>query len=199
MKTKMSKKNENEEIKNTPEAENPETANPEAENTAEEAAAEEKSPVNEELEKAKADLEAAQKELAEYKDKYLRLMAEYDNFRKRSVKEKADIYPEATAKAVEAFLPMADNFERALSTETTDEKYKSGVKMIYSQLGEAFKSLGVEVIDRVGETFDPNLENAVSRIEDENLGENVVAQVFQKGYKRGDRVIRHAMVVVANV
>ena len=124
MKTKMSKKNENEEIKNTPEAENPETANPEAENPAEEAAAEEKSPVNEELEKAKADLEAAQKELAEYKDKYLRLMAEYDNFRKRSVKEKADIYPEATAKAVEAFLPMADNFERALSTETTDEKYK---------------------------------------------------------------------------
>lgn len=199
MKTKMSKKNENEEIKNTPEAENPETANPEAENPAEEAAAEEKSPVNEELEKAKADLEAAQKELAEYTDKYLRLMAEYDNFRKRSVKEKADIYPEATAKAVEAFLPMADNFERALSTETTDEKYKSGVKMIYSQLGEAFKSLGVEVIDRVGETFDPNLENAVSRIEDENLGENVVAQVFQKGYKRGDRVIRHAMVVVANV
>ena len=199
MKTKMSKKNENEEIKNTPKAENPETANPEAENPAEEAAAEEKSPVNEELEKAKADLEAAQKELAEYKDKYLRLMAEYDNFRKRSVKEKADIYPEATAKAVEAFLPMADNFERALSTETTDEKYKSGVKMIYSQLGEAFKSLGVEVIDRVGETFDPNLENAVSRIEDENLGENVVAQVFQKGYKRGDRVIRHAMVVVANV
>lgn len=195
----MSKKNENEEIKNTPEAENPETANPEAENPAEEAAAEEKSPVNEELEKAKADLEAVQKELAEYKDKYLRLMAEYDNFRKRSVKEKADIYPEATAKAVEAFLPMADNFERALSTETTDEKYKSGVKMIYSQLGEAFKSLGVEVIDRVGETFDPNLENAVSRIEDENLGENVVAQVFQKGYKRGDRVIRHAMVVVANV
>lgn len=195
----MSKKNENEEIKNTPEAENPETANPEAENPAEEAAAEEKSPVNEELEKAKADLEAAQKELAEYKDKYLRLMAEYDNFRKRSVKEKADIYPEATAKAVEAFLPMADNFERALSTETTDEKYKSGVKMIYSQLGEAFKSLGVEVIDRVGETFDPNLENAVSLIEDENLGENVVAQVFQKGYKRGDRVIRHAMVVVANV
>ena len=195
----MSKKNENEEIKNTPEAENPETANPEAENPAEEAAAEEKSPVNEELEKAKADLEAAQKELAEYKDKYLRLMAEYDNFRKRSVKEKADIYPEATAKAVEAFLPMADNFERALSTETTDEKYKSGVKMIYSQLGEALKSLGVEVIDRVGETFDPNLENAVSRIEDENLGENVVAQVFQKGYKRGDRVIRHAMVVVANV
>ena len=199
MKTKMSKKNENEEIKNTPEAENPETANPEAENPAEEAAAEEKAPVNEELEKAKADLEAAQKELAEYKDKYLRLMAEYDNFRKRSVKEKADIYPEATAKAVEAFLPMADNFERALSTETTDKKYKSGVKMIYSQLGEAFKSLGVEVIDRVGETFDPNLENAVSRIEDENLGENVVAQVFQKGYKRGDRVIRHAMVVVANV
>lgn len=191
----MSKKNENEEIKNTPEADG---VNPEAENPAEETA-EQMSPVEAELEKARADLEAAQKELADYKDKYLRLMAEYDNFRKRSVKEKADIYPEATAKAVEAFLPMADNFERALNTETTDEKYKSGVKMIYSQLCEAFKSLGVEVIDRVGETFDPNLENAVSRIEDENLGENVVAQVFQKGYKRGDKVIRHAMVVVANV
>ena len=192
----MSKKNENEEIKNTPETE---TENPETENAAEETKTEEKSPIEAELEKSKADLEAAQKELAEYKDKYLRLMAEYDNFRKRSVKEKADIYPEATAKAVEAFLPMADNFERALNTETTDEKYKSGVKTIYSQLGEAFKSLGVEVIDRVGETFDPNLENAVSRIEDENLGENVVAQVFQKGYKRGDKVIRHAMVIVANV
>lgn len=201
MKTKMSKKNENEEIKNAPEAENPEVEEaeaPEAENPAEEAT-EEKSPVEAELEKTKTDLEAAQKELAEYKDKYLRLMAEYDNFRKRSVKEKADIYPEATAKAVEAFLPMADNFERALNTETTDEKYKSGVKMIYTQLGEAFKKLGVEVIDRAGETFDPNLENAVSSIEDENLGENVVAQVFQKGYKRGDKVIRPAMVVVANV
>lgn len=202
MKTKMSKKNENEEIKNTPEAETEvetaESVSPEAENPAEEAT-EEKSPVEAELEKTKTDLEAARKELAEYKDKYLRLMAEYDNFRKRSVKEKADIYPEATAKAVEAFLPMADNFERALNTETTDEKYKSGVKMIYTQLGEAFKKLGVEVIDRAGETFDPNLENAVSSIEDENLGENVVAQVFQKGYKRGDKVIRPAMVVVANV
>ena len=113
----MSKKNENEEIKNTPETE---TENPETENAAEETKTEEKSPIEAELEKSKADLEAAQKELAEYKDKYLRLMAEYDNFRKRSVKEKADIYPEATAKAVEAFLPMADNFERALNTETTD-------------------------------------------------------------------------------
>ena len=147
----------------------------------------------------KEDYDRLQAEFDSHKQQHLRVLAEYDNFRKRSVKEKADIYPEATAKAVEAFLPMADNFERALNTETTDEKYKSGVKMIYSQLGEAFKSLGVEVIDRVGETFDPNLENAVSRIEDENLGENVVAQVFQKGYKRGDKVIRHAMVIVANV
>lgn len=203
MKTKMSKKNENEEIKNAPEAETEvetaENVSSETESQADKTTAEEKDPLQEELEKTKTDLDAARKELAEYKDKYLRLMAEYDNFRKRSVKEKADIYPEATAKAVEAFLPMADNFERALHTETTDEKYKSGVKMIYTQLGEAFKKLGVEVIDRVGETFDPNLENAVSRIEDENLGENVVAQVFQKGYKRGDRVIRHAMVMVANV
>lgn len=138
------------------------------------------------------------KELDEYKDKYLRLMAEYDNFRKRSAKEKTEIYPEATAKAIEAFLPLADNFERAIAAETSDEKYKNGVMMIYNQLGDVFKSLGVEVINRVGEEFDPNLENAVARVQNEELGENVVSEVYQKGYKRGDKVIRHAMVAVAN-
>ncbi len=137
-------------------------------------------------------------ELAEAKDKHLRLMAEYDNFRKRTAQEKINIYPEATAKTVEAFLPLADNFERALGAETADEKYKAGVMMIYNQLMETFKKLNVEVIDRVGEEFDPNLENAVSQITDESLGENVVAQVFQKGYKMGDKVIRPAMVIVAN-
>lgn len=186
MKKKMRKKTvmSNEEIKN--------------ENTVSEEQVASPAPENEELKELTAKLEAAQKELAEAKDKYLRLMAEYDNFMKRTAKEKADIYPEAMAKAIEAFLPMADNFERAMAVETADEKYKSGVMMIYKLMGEAFKSLGVEVIDRVGEEFDPNLENAVSRIEDENLGENVVATVYQKGYKRGDKVIRHAMVVVAN-
>ncbi len=157
-----------------------------------------KEPEKDELALLKEENDKLIKELSEQKDKYLRLMAEYDNFRKRSSKEKLDIYPEATAKAVEAFLPMADNFERAALAETSDEKYKSGVLMIFNQLGDAFKKLGVEVIDRVGEEFDPNLENAVSKIEDENLGENVVASVYQKGYKKGDKIIRPAMVVVAN-
>lgn len=137
-------------------------------------------------------------ELAATNDKYLRLMAEYDNFRKRSAKERLEIYPDATAKAVERFLPLADNFERAAMVETSDEKYKAGILMIQNQLLEIFKALGVSVIDRVGEEFDPNLENAVMQVSDESLGENVVAAVLQKGYKLGDKVIRPAMVSVAN-
>ena len=125
-------------------------------------------------------------------------MAEYDNYRKRAAKEKAEIYPEATARTIEAFLPLADNFERAAAVETSDEKFKSGIMMIYSQLVEVLKTLDVETIDRVGEEFDPNIENAVSTVTDEKLGQNVVAQVYQKGYKRGDKIIRHAMVSVAN-
>ena len=146
----------------------------------------------------KKELEEISSRLAQAEDKYLRLMAEYDNFRKRSQKEKADIYPEAIARAVEAFLPVIDNFERALGAGTSDEKYKSGVDMIYHQLLDALTKLEVKAIDRVGEVFDPNLENAVSRIQDDSLGENIVAEVYQKGYIRGGRVIRHAMVVVAN-
>lgn len=142
--------------------------------------------------------EKLQAQVDELKDKYLRLMAEFDNFRKRSAKERLEIYPEATAAAVEAFLPLADNFERAAAAETSDEKYKAGVMMIYSQLSNVFTKLGVEVIDRVGEPFDPTLENAVNQISDENLGENVVAQVYQKGYRLKDKIIRPAMVCVAN-
>ncbi|MCD7770718.1 MAG: nucleotide exchange factor GrpE [Oscillospiraceae bacterium] len=138
------------------------------------------------------------KELDDLKDKYQRLAAEYDNFRKRTQKEKAEIYPDAMVAAIKEFLPMADNFERAASAETTDEKYKSGVMMIQNQLSEALKKLGVEIIDRKGEEFNPELEDAVTQIVDENLGDNVVAEVYQKGYKRGDKVIRPAMVAVAN-
>ena len=151
-----------------------------------------------ELEALRAENEAVIQELDETKDKYLRLMAEYDNYRKRTAKERLEIYPEATAKAVEAFLQVADDFENALLSPTADEAYKQGVAMIFAELGDAFKKLGVEVIDRVGEEFDPNLENAVNQIVDESLGENTVAQVFRKGYKLGDKVIRPAMVVVAN-
>ncbi len=173
------------EAENIPKAE--EAADGASEEKAEEKAPEEPS----EEEKLKA-------ENAELRDKYLRLLAEFDNYRKRSVKERREIYPSATAAAVEAFLPMADNFERAALAECSDEKYKAGVMMIMTQLQNAFKKLGVEEISRAGEPFDPALENAVSQITDENLGENVVAQVYQKGYKLGDKVIRHATVVVAN-
>ncbi|MDO4943645.1 MAG: nucleotide exchange factor GrpE [Ruminococcus sp.] len=137
-------------------------------------------------------------ELADSKDKYLRLMAEYDNFRKRSAKERLELTDSAKGNAVNEILPVFDNFERALGTETQDTAYKQGVEMIFKQFGDALGKLGVEIIDPIGETFDPNIANAVNQIEDPELGENVVAQVFQKGYKIGNKVIRYAMVVVAN-
>lgn len=142
--------------------------------------------------------EKLQAELDEQKDKYIRLAAEYDNFRKRSAKERLDISATTVGNTINEILPVFDNFERALNAETTDETYKSGVEMIFNQFGETLKKLGVEIIDPLGETFDPNIANAVNQIEDENLGENEVAQVFQKGYKIGDKIIRYAMVVVAN-
>ncbi len=142
--------------------------------------------------------EKLQKELDEQKDKYMRLAAEYDNFRKRSAKERLDISNTTIGNTISEILPVFDNFERALNAETTDEKYKSGVEMIFNQFYDTLKKLGVEIIDPLGETFDPNIANAVNQIEDDKLGENEVAQVFQKGYKIGDKIIRYAMVVVAN-
>lgn len=137
-------------------------------------------------------------ELADTKDKYLRLMAEYDNFRKRSAKERLELSASVKGDTIVDILPVLDNFERAINTETSDEAYKQGIEMIFKLFGDALTKLGVEVIDPVGETFDPNIASAVNQIEDPELGENVVAQVFQKGYRIGDKVIRYAMVVVAN-
>lgn len=142
--------------------------------------------------------EKLQEELDTVNDKFLRLMAEYDNFRKRTAKERLEVTSNATADAVMEILPVLDNFERALATETTDTVYKQGIEMIFKQFAEATKKLGVEEINPVGEVFDPNFANAVNQIEDPELGENTVAEVFQKGYKIGDKVIRYAMVVVAN-
>lgn len=175
-----------------------------AENSEEEAAnteaAEQNSEEEEKGEESKEPSEAEKlaAELAESKDKYLRLMAEYDNFRKRSAKERLEITDSAKGDAISEILPVFDNFERALGTETQDAAYKQGVEMIFKQFGEALKKLGVEIIDPTGQVFDPNIANAVNQIEDPELGENVVAQVFQKGYKIGGKVIRYAMVVVAN-
>lgn len=159
---------------------------------------EEKSSEEKETESEQTVEEKLQAELDEQKDKYMRLMAEYDNFRKRSAKERLDISATTVGNTINEILPVFDNFERALNAETTDETYKSGVEMIFNQFGETLKKLGIEIIDPLGETFDPNIANAVNQIEDENLGENEVAQVFQKGYKIGDKIIRYAMVVVAN-
>ncbi len=137
-------------------------------------------------------------ELLAEKDKYMRLFAEYDNFRKRSAKERLETFGDATIKTLTDILPVFDNFERAVSAECSDEGYKKGMEMIFNQFKEALKKLGIEEIDPTGQEFNPDFAQAVNQIQDENLGENIVAQTFQKGYKLGDKIIRYAMVVVAN-
>ncbi len=136
--------------------------------------------------------------LAAAEDKFLRLAAEYDNYRKRTAKEKESIWTEAKAQTVAAFLPVYDNLERALKQETSDPAYAKGVELTMKGLQDALTKLGVEVIPALGETFDPNVHNAVMHIDDEELGENTVAEVFQQGFICGEKVIRFAMVKVAN-
>ncbi len=131
-------------------------------------------------------------------DSYLRLAADYDNFRKRTVKEKEQSYGNGKADAIEKLLPVYDNLERALNQPTQDEAYKKGVEMTMTQLVGIFAGLGVEIYGNVGDAFDPNLHNAVMHNEDETLGENTISQVFQKGFKLGDKIVRFAMVQVAN-
>ena len=131
-------------------------------------------------------------------DAYLRLAADYDNFRKRTLKEKEQSYGNGKADAVERLLPVYDNLERALNQQTQDEAYKKGVEMTMQQLVNIFTGLGVEIFGSVGDEFDPNIHNAVMHTEDETLGENVISQVFQKGFKLGDKIVRFAMVQVAN-
>ena len=131
-------------------------------------------------------------------DAHLRLAAEYDNFRKRTIKEKEASYGNGKADAVAKMLPVYDNLERALNQETTDAAYKKGVEMTMNELVKIFTSLGVEVFGNVGDQFDPNPHNAVMHVENEELGENTIAMVFQKGFKIGDKVVRFAMVQVAN-
>ena len=132
------------------------------------------------------------------REQFLRLAAEYDNYRKRTAKEKESLWAGAKADTVQAFLPVYDNLERALKQDTADEAYKKGVEMTMNQLREVFAKLGITEIEAQGKPFDPNLHNAVMHIEDENLGENTVAQVFQAGFMLGEKVIRFAMVQVAN-
>ena len=131
-------------------------------------------------------------------DSHLRLAAEYDNFRKRTIKEKEASYGNGKADAVAKMLPVYDNLERALNQPTEDAAYKKGVEMTMTQLVGILSGLGVEIFGNVGDAFDPNMHNAVMHNEDESLGENVISMVFQKGFKSGDKVIRFAMVQVAN-
>lgn len=151
-----------------------------------------------EPEAAPAENEAAKAALAEEKDKYMRLLAEYDNYRKRSQKEKEAAWSNAKAETVKELLPVYDNLERAVNQETADEAYAKGVQMTMNQLKTVLEKLGVTEIPAKGETFDPNVHNAVMHIEDESLGENVVVDVFQAGFRLGDKVIRPSMVRVAN-
>lgn len=139
-----------------------------------------------------------EQKLQEEQDKYLRLLAEYDNFRKRSQKEKDNLYTDIRVETVAKFLPVYDNLERALNQPTADEAYKKGVEMTMTGLMEVMEKLGVESFGNVGDTFDPNQHNAVMHCEDETLGENVLAEVFQKGFRIGEKVVRFAMVRVAN-
>jgi molecular chaperone GrpE len=144
-------------------------------------------------------LDKANEELKKQKELLLRTAAEYDNFRKRTEREKLGLYSDATSSAVTEFLPVADNLTRALEQkDCSAEDLRKGVEMVLTQMESALKKLNVTEMGKVGEPFNPDLHNAVSHIDDESAGENTISQVFQKGYKIDDKVVRHAMVQVAN-
>jgi molecular chaperone GrpE len=145
-----------------------------------------------------AELEALKAQTAQQEDKYLRLAAEYENYRRRTAKEKETIWSDAKGEAAAAFLPVYDNLERALKQETADEAYKKGVEMTMNQLKSVLEKLGITEVPALGQPFDPKFHNAVMHVEDESLGENTVAEVFQSGFQLGEKVIRFAMVKVAN-
>lgn len=175
-----------EEIKSETEAEEVKTEAPKAEETkSEEPKAEDPKP----------DPTA---EYAALNDKYLRLCAEYDNFRKRSQKEKDSLYADIKAETLKKFLPVYDNLVRALAQSTEDEAYRRGVEMIMTQFNTTMEKLGVTEIESLGQKFDPAFHNAVMHVEDAEKGENEIVEVFQKGFLMGDKVIRFAMVKVAN-
>ena len=142
--------------------------------------------------------EAHAQEIAAMNDKYLRLAAEYDNFRRRSQKEKDSLYTDIKADTLIKFLPVYDNLTRALATPTEDEAYRKGVELIMSQFSATMEKLGVEKIESLGQKFDPTVHNAVMHVDDEEKGENEIVEVFQEGFKIGDKVVRFAMVKVAN-
>ncbi len=173
------------------------TVNEDIEKDAAEVKSEKPADKKAEKKKASEELESTKKELEETKNKYLLMLAEYDNFRKRSQKERENAYSDAYADAVKALLPVFDNIERAGAFADSENTAK-GLEMIVNQFKNVLSSLGIEQFGEVHESFDPNIHNAVMQVEDETFGENEIAEVLQKGYRRGDKIIRFAMVKVAN-
>ena len=145
-----------------------------------------------------AEIEALKQELEEITDRYKRLMAEFDNYKKRSAKEREGLYNSLIADIITSLLPTLDNLEKAANAKTEDESYKQGVELVLKQFTDTLSSLGVKEIETVGTTFNPELHEAVSSVQDDELGEKEIKEEFRKGYKIGDKVIRHSMVVVAN-
>ena len=152
------------------------------------------------LKKADAEIEKLTAALSEEQEKYMRLYAEYDNFRKRSAKEREGVYADAYCDALVQILPILDTLERAaqFSTEDADSAMAKGLELTLKSFVETMNKMGVYEIEALGKEFDPNFHNAVMHVDDESVGENVVVEVFMKGYKRGDKVLRHSMVKVAN-
>ena len=179
-----------EETTATESAEQPETAAAEAESTTEE----DQHMKKKEL---KAALEKAEAALADHKDQHMRLMAEYQNYRNRTTEEKKKIYGDAKADCIKSLLTVVDTFERAMDAACSDETYKKGIEMTFSQLQKALEQMGVKEIAEVGVEFDPNLHNAIKQMDDTDFEENKVCQIYQKGYLLGDRLIRPAMVAVS--
>ena len=151
-----------------------------------------------ETKKLKEELAALQKQVEEIQNRYVRLAAEYDNYKKRTARELDARYADAKSDVLKTILPVIDNFERGLAMETEDAAYKEGVELIFKQFLDLLNQHGVTEIEAQGKVFDPELHNAVMHVEDENAGENEIVEVFMKGYKQGDKVLRHSMVKVAN-
>lgn len=157
--------------------------------------------LKEELEAVKSELEEQKKKCGEYLDRLQRTAAEFDNFKKRTVKEKEALYDDAVCDVIREFLPVIDNLERAqnaVSADSSAQSLKDGVEMVFKQFRDILKKIGVEEIKALNETFDPLLHNAVMHVEDESLGTSVIVEEFQKGYRYKDKVVRHSMVKVAN-
>ena len=151
-----------------------------------------------ETKKLKEELAALQKQVEEIQNRYVRLAAEYDNYKKRTARELDARYADAKSDVLKTILPVIDNFERGLAMETEDAAYKEGVELIFKQFLDLLNQHGVTEIEAQGKVFDPELHNAVMHVEDENAGENEIVEVFMKGYKQGDKVLRHSMVKVTN-